>query len=310
MKMKKVTIDDFSAHFGTERNDFSKNLLEMMNGIDFSYHELSTDVREKTILEILKKIDDDNQIIASKGREEVWEKGWNENYNNFVKNNYDLDLLIPKFIRPNQLIRLNRRFINPSNKLFEYDFFRVFRYWLFEKYFIEFENIYEFGCGTGMNLVELSKIYPNKNLYGSDFVPSSVKLVNKISEAHNLNLSGFQFDMINPNYDIKINPNSIIYTFGALEQLGSQTENMLQYLLTNKPKLIIHLEPTLELYDENNLIDYLAIKFHKKRGYTSGYLPRLQELEKNGAIELVKIKRLEFGSLFMEGFTYFIWKII
>ena len=26
-------------------------------------------------------------------------------------------------------------------------------------------------------------------------------------------------------------------------------------------------------------------------------------------IKIVKEKRLEFGSLFMEGFTYFIWKI-
>ena len=248
--MLKVTVSDFANHFAADKKDFSENLLSMINDIDFNYKELSKEERDNIILEILKKIDEDSQKIASGGRQETWEKGWYENYNNFVNNNYDLNSLIPKFIRPDQLIRLNRRFINPSNKYFEYDFFRVFRYWLFKKYFSEFDNIYEFGCGTGMNLVELSNIYPNKNLYGSDFVSSSVKLVNKISEVYELNLKGFQFDMINPNYDFKIDSNSIVYTFGALEQLGSQTENMLEYLLKNKPKLIIHLEPTVELYDK------------------------------------------------------------
>ena len=84
---------------------------------------------------------------------------------------------------------------------------------------------------------------------------------------------------------------------------------MLQYLLKNKPKLVVHLEPTIELYDENNLIDYLAIIFHRKRGYTQGYLTLLQELELKGVLEIIKVKRLEFGSTFMEGFTYIIWKI-
>ena len=53
-------------------------------------------------------------------------------YENFIKNNYDLKSLIPKFIRPNQPIRLMRRFIKPSNNNFEYDFFRVFGFWLFK----------------------------------------------------------------------------------------------------------------------------------------------------------------------------------
>ena len=62
------------------------------------------------------------------------------------------------------------------------------------------------------------------------------------------------------------------------------------------------------MYDDQILLDYLAIKFHKKRGYTEGLLPRLKELERLGQIELLKVKRLYFGSTFMEGYTYMIWK--
>ena len=56
------------------------------------------------------------------------------------------------------------------------------------------------------------------------------------------------------------------------------------------------------------MFDYLAAKFHSKRGYTMGYLPRLKQLELDGKIEILNVKRLNFGSLFFEGFTNIIWK--
>ena len=114
-EIKKVSVSDFANHFGTSTNDFDSEIKKMINDIDFSYFELSERENSKTILEILKKIELDEQKIASKAREDVWQKGWNENYEEFIKSNYSLDTLIPKFIRPNQLIRLNRRFIKPNN---------------------------------------------------------------------------------------------------------------------------------------------------------------------------------------------------
>ena len=68
------------------------------------------------------------------------------------------------------------------------------------------------------------------------------------------------------------------------------------------------MEPTVELYDETNLVDHLAAKFHKKRGYTQGYLPRLKALEAEKKVEILKVKRTYFGSLFMEGFSFIIWR--
>ena len=68
------------------------------------------------------------------------------------------------------------------------------------------------------------------------------------------------------------------------------------------------MEPTIELYDESNLLDYLAMRFHVKRGYTEGYLPRLRELESQNKVEILKVKRLFFGSLYMEGYSCLIWR--
>ena len=59
---------------------------------------------------------------------------------------------------------------------------------------------------------------------------------------------------------------------------------------------------------ESKLNDYLAIKFQGNRGYSAGLLPLLERLEKQGKIELLKVKRLFFGSLYMEGYNTFVWK--
>ena len=116
--------------------------------------------------------------------------------------------------------------------------------------------------------------------------------------------------MTSPDEGFLLDENSAIFTFGSVEQIAGKFENFIQYLFNQNPALCIHLEPTLEMYDDKTLLDYLAIKFHKKRGYTEGFLTRLKELEILGQVELLKVKRLYFGSTFMEGYTYFIWRPI
>jgi len=308
MKKEDFTIKDFACSFGIDVDDISNSCKELISETDFKYTVIEREERDKLLLNVIKKIESDKQKIGTSEREKVWEQGWSENLKEFVKSNGDLKKLVPKFIRSNQAIRLNQKYVMPSNPNFELDYFSVFRLWVFNEYLKDFDNIYEFGCGTGFNLVVLSQLYPKKNLYGLDFVPSSVNLVNKISEMYGWNISGHLFDMISPDEKFEIKNNSAVFTFGSVEQLASKFDAFLQYLLKSKPKLCIHMEPTIELYDENNFIDYLAIKFHKKRGYTENFLTRLKELEKQNKIEILKVKRLFFGSLYMEGFSYIIWR--
>ena len=308
MKTYDITVEDFARSFDTNVKDIPDECKELIAKTDFKYRIIEGEERDKVILDVLKKIETDEQKIGAPERQNIWEKGWSENLEEFIKSNGDLTKLIPKFIRPNQVIRFNQKYIIPSNPNFELDYFSVFRLWIFKKYLKKFDNIYEFGCGTGFNLVVLVQMYPEKNIYGLDFVSSSIDLVNKISEIYGWNISGHFFDMISPDEEFKIKNNSAVFTFGSVEQLASKFEGFLQYLLKNKPMLCIHMEPTVELYDENDLIDYLAAKFHKKRGYTQNFLPHLKELEDEGKIDILKVKRLFFGSKYMEGFSYMIWK--
>ena len=306
--MPEVSLDDFARSFGTTPDDISSQTRALIAEYDFGYRLLDREERDRIVLEVLRKIESDTQIIGDPERKDVWQKGWDENLRDFAESNHDLDALTPKFIRPNQPMRLNQDYIVPSNPTFELNYLRVFRHWLFSKYLRAVDAVYEFGCGTGFNLIELAKMYPRMKLHGLDFVPAARDLVSKIGEIYGWNMTGHLFDMTAPDEGLQIEGGSAAVTFGAIEQLAGRFEAFLAFLLRQRPGLCISLEPTVELYDENNLVDYLAIKFHRKRGYTENYLPSLRELEAQGKIEILKVKRLFMGSLFMEGYTYMVWK--
>jgi len=313
MKLKQnftcdVTIEDFARSFGTTAADISPHCRELISKHDFRYKVLSGKERDKVIINVLDKLESDRQIIGAPDRQSTWEKGWEENLRDFVNSGYDLDKLVPKFIRPNQAIRLNQEYILPKDANFELNYFSVLRLWLFEKYLKNYNSIYEFGCGTGFNLVALASLYPKKKLYGLDFVPSSRDLVNKLGEVYKNNISGRLFDMIHPDENLILEDNSAIFTIGAIEQLASKIEPFLQFILKRSPSLCLHVEPTIELYDGENLTDYLAVKFHKKRGYTENLLTRLRELETQNKVQILSVKRPYFGSLYMEGYSYIVWK--
>jgi SAM-dependent methyltransferase len=306
--MSKITIDDFARSFGAATEEFSDVCCKAMAESDFSYRRFTQEERDAVILEVLRKIKNDTQVIAAPERKEVWQRGWAENLEMFKQSGFDPETLVPKFLRENQPIRYDGDYILPANGRFEYDYMTVFRIWLFQKYFAPLSTIYEFGCGTGLNLVLLAKLRSGGTYHGLDFVPAAVDLVNSIGQNTFFNIQGHLFDMIHPDHSFTLRGGSGVLTFGALEQLGGQFLSFIHYLLGQKPGLVVHVEPTIELYDDEVLFDHLAIEFHRKRGYTTGLLPYLRDLEKQGAVKVLKVKRLNFGSLFMEGYTYMIWQ--
>ena len=306
--MRQVMVEDFASSFGTTVEDIPPYCKHLIAKRDFTYRVLKGEERDCVVLDVLNKIESDTQIVGDESREDVWKNGWKENLQNFTKSGFDLNKLVPRFIRPNSTVRFNRDYIEPTNPNFELDYYSVFRLWLFRKYLSDVQTIYEFGCGTGFNLVALAQLYPDKILHGLDFVSPSQELVNKIAQVHGWNITGHLFDMRSPDEKFEIADNSAVFTIGTIEQLAGDFEAFLQFLLKRSPALCIHIEPTIELYNEEHLIDYLAAKFHRKRGYTQGFLPRLQELHNQGRIEIFKIKRLFLGSLFMEGYNIIIWK--
>lgn len=312
MKIKKYNLNfdknDFAKSFDTDAEKFSNELNEIIQNLNFNYRIPTLEENESLILELLKKINSDKQIIGAKERDDVWFKGWDENLQMYRNSGFDESSLTPKFVRPGNPVRLNKKFVFPEDDNFELNYIEVYRQWFIENYFNNVENVYEFGCGTGFNLLHVNRVFSEKKLFGSDFVQSSVDLVNEIALRKDIGLKGDLFDMLKPNYDYEILPNSAIYTFGALEQLASNLDPILEYFISQEPVLCVHTEPAIELYEDDSLIDYLGRSFQGKRGYSSGLISKLQNLEDEGKIEILKIRRLYFGSYFMEGYNHLAWK--
>ena len=273
--------------------------------------EISTVDRDRLILRIVEKIRSDKQKIASPERLESWSIGWAENYDAYVKSNGDLASLIPRFIRHGEPIRWFSKYFSTEDPYFELNYISVLRSFITEMYLSEIDSLYEFGAGTGFNLVHFGQLRPELNLIGTDFVESSVKLINEIANRESIKIKSQIFDMLEPVADkLVINPNSGILTFGSLEQLGSSINPVLQYFLTQRPKVCIHIEPMIEMYNTEILEDYLAAWFQGQRGYSFGLIHEISELEKRGKAKILKLQRLNFGSLMMEGYNLLVWKPI
>jgi hypothetical protein len=314
MKTKEFNLNfdkyDFAKSFDSDVEKFSSELNQTIQNLNFNYRMPTLEENESLVLEVLKKIKSDKQIIGAKERDNVWFKGWDENLQMYRESGFDESSLTPKFVRPGNPVRLNKKFVFPEDDNFELNYIEVYRQWYIENYFKDVENVYEFGCGTGFNLLHVNRVFPEKKLFGSDFVQSSVDLVNEIAFHKDIDLKGDLFNMLKPNNDYDILPNSAVYTFGALEQLASNLDPILEYLISKRPMLCVHTEPAIELYEDDSLVDFLGQSFQGKRGYSSGLISKLQSLENDDKIEILKIRRLYFGSYFMEGYNLIVWRPI
>lgn len=301
----KLTVKDFERVFG---ETISVYVQQKITEYDFSYTELSNQERDYCVLSNIKALLDPKLVSAGKKRKKQWDNGWGENLNE-LNDKHMVDSIIPKYFDKYEFIRFEQRFIKTKSKNFEYYSLKIILDWIFEKYLGNIKTIYEFGSGTGHNLLQLYNMYPKAEIWGLDWAESSVKLIKKFSVLNeSLNISGKQFDFFNPDYEFKLKPNSAIYTVAALEQVGDKFKDFVEYLLKQKLEYCIHIEPIGELLDGENLLDWLSIQYFDKRNYLKGFLTYLQELEKTGKVEIINAQRSYIGSLFIEGYSLVVWR--
>ena len=74
--------------------------------------------REDVFLRVLRTLDSPLEV-AGRRRKERWEEGWRQNLCEFIESGYDLAALVPKFVRRNEVIRLEGNYIQPADPNFE-----------------------------------------------------------------------------------------------------------------------------------------------------------------------------------------------
>jgi len=255
------------------------------------YRLLNKKEEDEVIIKILDTLLDPSLPFSGSHRKAQWEKGWSENLKSGD--------LIPKYFKYN-IFRINQRFVTSDDKKFEQKSLYSIVDEMYWKYLSEAKDIYEFGCGTGHNLKHLQKISKAK-LHGFDWTQSSNKIIK------GLGFDGQNFDFFEPNYSIGLAEDSAVITVAALEQTGTRFERFISYLIRNKPKVVVNIEPIPELLDPTNLLDYLSIKYMHKRKYLNGFLDVLKGLEKQGKIKIHEARRSGVGSLYIDGYSIIVW---
>lgn len=306
-RQKIIDYEDFVRMFKTHHDQLPEQLISRINDVNTSYHEADKKELAEYVLYILKLLHAPELVRSTEENFETWNRGWNENLQSILQGEINLQKLKAKYFRGSKFFRYDNKLIIPENHDIEYDLFVPARYIIFSKYLSAYENIYEFGCGSCQNLLMMSEMFPSKKLYGLDWVEPSINIAQKLSETMGKNIEGFIFDMLNPSPDIYLKPNSAVVTIHSLEQLGEKHDKLLSFILESKPDIVVNYEPIIEFYDEDNLLDYLALLYSQKRNYLSGYMTALTKLEKQNKIEILQAYRPYLGGIIHEA-SLIIWR--
>jgi len=278
---------DFAAVF---QDKLSRNLKQKIKEYDFRYELLKPEEKEQWRKLIRKKLRG-KLVSAGLSRQKHWEEGWGQNLKE--KN------VIPHYFGKYPVIRWRQDLIKPLSKNFEYYTLAVITQWLLEKYLQSAKTVYEFGCGTGHNLLRLRQVNPQAEIWGLDWAGSSQRLVK------NLGFTAAKLDMFKPVFKLK--PKASVFTVAALEQLGKKFRPIVKFWIKNKVDLVINIEPINELLNPHHQLDRLAIRYAQKRNYLDGYLTYLQNLEKEGKIKIHEARRTFIGSLLIDGYSAVVW---
>jgi len=303
-----IKLSDFEEIFNDKATKYFKSCYKKYN---FEFNILSKESQERLCIDIIEKLLSEEITRSGEHRKEQWESGWGENYDDLsLQKELDKTALIPKYFRKeNKILRWRSNFIKPIESDFEYNSLGILLDWVFDKYAREAKHIYEFGCGPGHNLLRCMEVNHEATYWGLDWAESSQKIIRKLSKSPNFkSLNAANFDYFNPNFEFDIEKESLVYTVASLEQVGERWKSFLEYLIEQAPNRCLHIEPIEEVLDQDNLIDYLSIKYFEKRDYLSGFLSGLRALERESRIVIDSVIRTHIGSFFIEGYTIVIWR--
>ncbi len=298
-------LDDFAQLCGTTLDEFPEAAVSIASSRDFRYRRLTGAERDAQLCQIVRRIIDGDMWVSGPDKQHIWDGGWSENLEEYRRTR-SLDALAPKFLRP-QVLRLFGDYVDPVSPRFEFDVVDVFRHWLFSRYLNKVSGIYEFGCGSAQHMPVYAKLFSGIPVTGLDWSPVSSEIISLLAADYGWPLSARRFDFFKPDCDFTLASGAGVVTVGALEQLGSNFGAFLGYLLEQKPAVVINVETITEMYDPDNLVDYLALAYDRRRGYLTGWLTTLRELEQQGVVRILRSFKTQIGGRFHDSYCTVVW---
>ena len=300
----RFTYRDFEELWGVSLGAVA---IDEIAQLEYEYEPMNISEENALIAEIQEEILQNKFVKAGQSREASWEKGWDENLQGYRKSK-NIEDLIPNYFGKSTINRLGQHFIRAVSKNFDLNMLRAIEARVFADYLIKHKNIYEFGCGTGHNLLFLRKINPDCTLVGLDWAKSSQETLSLLSRTLlDEKIYGKNFDYFSPDFDFKLKPSAAVFTIASLEQIGDRHGLFIDYLMENKPEIVVHVEPFRDLLDEQNPVDLASIKYMKQRNYIDGYCEAIFKLQRNNEAQVHLFERTFIGSKYVDGYTILVW---
>jgi len=296
------------ARFAASDGAATAALLRRFGFPELRYRELSATESVAIAAQVEAAIESDLRV-SGKNDPTVWERGWGEVAKELAGKRITIAALRPPYFRGEPTCRLEGRYIRPLEASFEYDASLALRRIVFDMFLGGFDRIVEIGCGTGINLLLLAEQFAGVQLIGCDWTTASRDIVNTMAKQSGREIVGHVFNMLTAQgWDgAAIDDKTAVLTVHAMEQLAGNWRPFAEFVLARRPALCLHIEPILELYGDTPFDDR-ARRYHLKRGYLQGYLPFLQDLAKDGKIELQTVHRIPFGGLYHEAYSTIAWR--
>jgi hypothetical protein len=299
-----ISAEEIASVLG---QDISVDTARYISSLDLTYTTLSHRETTETIRRLLQVLVSSELAVAGPHRRNDWEEGWSENLASFESEPIQ-DNLIPKYFGKGREARWRQKLIRPTSRKFEASMLSIIVRIFAEKYLKNSTHIAEFGCGTGVNLLDVRAVNASARICGLDWASSSQRLVKRLADQRNdERLEGRLFDFFSPDYAFELGTESAAITVAALEQVGEAFDQFLSFLLKKRPSVCIHIEPVAELLDPYETLDLISLEYFRKRGYLSGFLPELQRRAELGQLVIHEVRRTFSGSLFIEGHSIIVW---
>lgn len=299
----KITSEELEEILGISPDDWTKDQIEYCA---LEYNEISEYELQKYICHFIDVLTDDI-VFSGKHRLPSWETGWEENMKEFIRTE-NIQSLIPKYHRKGKLVRWKDKMVSPILPDFDYQLHKIIVDMVIRKYLKDVKQIVEFGCGPGYHLARIANYFPDKKLIGTDWTKMSQTIIQEINRVKKLDINGYNFDFFAPDFTLPVDSDTGIYTVAALEQVGNNFSEFVNFLLLKKPSICVHFEPIEELLPDDNVLCKLTQKYFQKRNYLTGYLTYLEILEKEGKIQIIDKRRTYSGSFYIEGHSLIVWK--
>lgn len=301
--LRKIQPEDLETAWNCELSDW---LRTRALSVDLRYKILNAHERDNAILETLKVLEGDVEA-AGAHRLSVWERGWGQNHDKFTETR-DHSALIPGYFGKFPLIRWRQQLIEPISRDMEYQMLGLLLDWVFDNYVPEGQTIYEFGAGTGHNLIRARERHSDVDLWGLDWAESSQSIIRRYANTHDDRLHAHRFDYFNPDTNFKLDSGATVLTVASLEQTGTNYVDFIEYLMNQDVGCVIHIEPISEMLDIMDLLDFLSIKYFKKRNYLNGFLNYLRSKDDASNIEILDLRRTYVGSFLIDGYSLVVWR--